>query len=195
MKKDIILIICALLLLSCSKSRQVETPKDEVLDKGFITFFGQYYAEEGVKKNVFEIDVYSPDIVIDENMRVSGHGTNVYISDLFVDTLATRLPAGEYHSSADAEDSAFLRGIEKEGHYSGAYVLTLEPSGSYHVALVDTGTVSVSYVGDTTVIDFNLVLSGRPKSTYKGQYKGKIPYLDGRKVGRHIKGVSHLSKT
>ena len=179
-RSKIPVILAALFLVACTHTPEVEKKTfDETLDKGYAVFYGNYYEEEGIKSNVISLDLYSSGIMLDSVNRVTGTGTNVYLSDVFVRPTDIFLPRGTLTSDTTAASMTFLPGIQYEGDVSGAYLLDIKENG-YSIALVKKGEMMVSYSNDSTIIDFTLLLADSAHTVYNGRYKGILIYYDGR---------------
>ncbi len=175
-----ILMLSALVLTFASCRRTTNEPTlqfSPVLDKGYVSFYGDYYSAEGLDRNVLSVDLYSPGITLDSVGRISGTGTNVYLSDVFLTPKDIFLPEAEYRSDTTYEPLTFLAGIEYEGFVSGAYLLNITETG-YSVVLVNKGTMQVVQQGDSTIIRFELLLNNADRTLYKGEYRGVLPYYD-----------------
>ena len=169
--------IVMLLAMACGSNPPAQSPFSKKLDKGYATYYGDYYAAEGLDAHLLSLDIYSPTITIDSAGRIGGTGTNVYLSDIFIPNDEIFMRRGEYKCDTTYKPFTFLAGMEYEGHYSGAYLLSIKENG-YSVTLVKIGTMTVSYVSDSTIIDFELLLDNTEHTTYKGQYRGVLPYYD-----------------
>ena len=193
----ILIFAAGLLVASCGNNGKPDPVVfSKKLDKGYAVFYGNYYSAEGINRNVLSLDIYSPTITIDSLGRIGGTGTNVYLSDIFIDTADTLMRRGEYKTDTTYLSYTFLAGIEYENHYSGAYLLNIKDNG-YDVTLVKSGTMTLSYSGDSTIIDFSLLLDNANRTVYTGQYRGILPYYipasqEDAKIIRHNKRVHRL---
>lgn len=168
----------AAVLASCGgKTEPQPSVFSKVLDKGYATYYGNYYQAEGIDCNILSLDLYSPTITFDSVGRIGGTGTNVYLSDIFIQPDHKYLSRKEFCCDTTYQPFTFLAGMEYENHYSGAYLLNIKENG-YSVTLVKDGTMTVSYNGDSTIIGFELLLDNPQKTIYKGQYRGILPYYD-----------------
>lgn len=169
--------IVLLLASACGSNPPEPSQFAKRLDKGYATYYGNYYAAEGLDAHLLSLDIYSPTITIDSAGRIGGTGTNVYLSDIFIPNDEIFMRRGEYKCDTTYKPFTFLAGIEYEGHYSGAYLLSIKENG-YSVTLVKSGTMTVSYVSDSTIINFELMLDNPGRTTYTGEYRGVLPYYD-----------------
>lgn len=172
--KRLILFFFPLLIAACNTpSRPSYIVVDTAFDKGEVTCYGQFYAAEGVKQNVFSLDVYSKDLGLDSVGKMYGTGTNLYMSDIFLPVADTILAEGTYRMDTTGAEFTFLKGIESEGNVSGAYLLIMT-EGGYTVDLIKDGTFTIVQETDTTQIDFSLTRSGGQK--YEATFRGVLKY-------------------
>ncbi len=175
MKPILYILILILGLVGCTKpNREVSDIQSEtVLDKGRTIFYGDYYAEEGIAHNVVDMDLLSARLDYDSVGRITGTGTNLYFSDIFLHSTDTLLPAGVYTADTTAAVGTFLPGMNYEGGVSGAYLLHITDNAVTKIILIERGTFTLSYEGTETHIDFDLVTEHR--QTYKGTFHGVLP--------------------
>lgn len=179
-KRFITYLLLTSLLVACNTPTPDEKKEYErILDKGYAVFYGDYYSDAGLKNNILSLDLYSSGITLDNSGRATGAGTNVYLSDIFLQPTDTFLPQGKYVTDTTAAPMTFLAGIQYEGEVSGAYLLDIKENG-YSVLLVRRGEMNVSFSRDSTIIDFTLLLADSSHTVYNGQYRGKLIYYDGR---------------
>ncbi len=165
-----------LCLASCQDSHnpQVKPLQSETkLDKGRCVFYGDYYAEEGILYNVVDMDLLSAGLSYDSVGRIVGTGTNLYISDIFLHSTDTLLPAGIYTADTTATVRTFLPGMDYEGGVSGAYLLHIVDNAIMKIILIEKGIFTLSYEGSTTHIEFDLMTENH--QSYKGTFHGTLP--------------------
>lgn len=172
--KRILLFIIPLIMFACDNpSKPTPINIETSFDKGGVTRYGKYYEEEGIKQNVFDLDVYSKNLGLDSVGKMYGTGTNLYISDIFLPEADTILAEGTYTMDSTGVAFSYLQGIQCEGNVSGAYLLIMGESG-YTVDLIKEGTFVVVQEDDTTQIDFNLIRSSGSK--YEATFRGVLKY-------------------
>lgn len=178
MKNILYIVLLALAMVSCNHytpSPGSHSTLDTVLVHGYVTDNGAYYEKEGINLNVLSVDLYSETINFDKNGRIQGTGTNLYLSDLFLEPGATTIPNGTIICDTAVREMHCLPGMNYDGKISGAYLL-LVGEDSYAVTLVTGGTIDVSHKGDTTIMDTNLTLEHG--KTYRGHYRGVLMIKD-----------------
>lgn len=155
---------------------------DSVLTSGRLEYYGAYYEKEGINYDVICLDLYSKGLGLNEDGKMEGVGTNLYIGDIFVTTATPKaskaadfLPEDKYESDSVAELSHFLRGLNYDGNYGGSYVLLMSESG-YTVYPMTIGKMTVSYLGDTLVLDGCATLEGQ-KLPYSFHYCDTLPVI------------------
>lgn len=182
----------SVLLIGCltaglTSCRQPVTPihyqtLDSVLTSGRLEYYGQFYQAEGIDYDVVCLDLYSKGLGLNKDGRMEGVGTNLYIGDIFLSTATPAavkakdfLPEDTYESDSVAELTHFLRGIEYDGNYGGSYVLLMGESG-YKVYPITEGKMTVTYIGDTLVLDGIATLKGQ-KAAYPFHYRDVLPVI------------------
>ena len=181
----VLLIGC--LVAGLTSCRQSVTPihyqtLDSVLTSGRLEYYGQFYQAEGIDYGVVCLDLYSKGLGLNKEGRMEGVGTNLYIGDIFLSTATPAavkakdfLPEDTYESDSVAELTHFLRGIEYDGNYGGSYVLLMGESG-YKVYPITEGKMTVTYIGDTLVLDGIATLKGQ-KAVYPFHYRDVLPVI------------------
>ena len=183
-----IILLFAVLSVSCLTScHRSYTPivyqsLDTVLTSGRLEYYGQYYKKEGIDYDVVSLDLYSKGLGLNAEGVMEGVGTNLYISDIFVpnawlekDKPQSVLPEGTYESDSTANLMHFLRGLDYDGNYGGSYVLLMGESG-YKVYPITEGKMTVTYIGDTLVLDGIATLKGQ-KAAYPFHYRDVLPVI------------------
>lgn len=175
----------ALCMTGCKKNYTPTATQtlDSVLTSGRLEYYGAFYEKEGIDYDVVCLDLYSKGLGLNKDGVMEGTGTNLYIGDIFVTTATPKaskapdyLPEDNYESDSVAELSHFLRGVEYDGNYGGSYVLLMSESG-YKVLPVTTGEMSITYIGDTLVLDGSASLKGQ-QQTYSFHYRDVLPVID-----------------
>ncbi len=177
MKRIVYIIVLLLCLVGCTKpSKEIKPIDSETkLDKGRCVFYGDYYAEEGIAHNVVDIDLLSAKLSYDSVGRIVGTGTNLYFSDIFLHATDTLIPAGVYTADTTAAVGTFLPGMNYEGGISGAYLLHITDNAVMKIILIEKGSFHLTYEGDTTHIEFDLLTEHR--QAYKGTFHGVLPTI------------------
>lgn len=183
MRKYLFLIMLAA-LTGC---RQPHTPityqtLDTLLTFGRLEYYGAFYKAEGIDYDVVSLDFYSKDLGLNDEGRMEGVGTNLYLSDIFLSTATPQavkasdfLIEDTYYSDSTATLMHFLRGLDYDGNYGGSYVLLMGETG-YKVLPITEGEFTVTYVGDTLVLDGKATLQGQ-KQPYPFHYRDVLPVV------------------
>ena len=155
---------------------------DSVLVSGRLEYYGAFYKTEGIDYDVVSLDLYARGVGLNSEGRMEGVGTNLYVSDIFVPSVAGQpgkisdcLPAGTYYSDSVAREMHFLRGQDYDGNYGGSYVLLKNETG-YVVYPMTVGEMTVSYSGDSLVLDGRATLQGQ-KQPYSFHYRDTMPVI------------------
>lgn len=156
---------------------------DTLLTSGRLEYYGAFYKAEGIKYDVVSLDLYSKGLGLNDEGRMEGVGTNLYISDIFLSTATPQaekaedfLPEDTYQSDSTANLAHFLRGLDYDGSYGGSYVLLMGESGSYKVYPITEGEMTISYIGDTLVLDGKATLKGQ-NQPYPFHYRDVLPVI------------------
>lgn len=178
MKGKLVYLIIALVSLSMTgcyssyTSRTVQT-LDTVMTSGRLEYYGAYYKQIGVTYDIISLDLYSKGLGLNDDGKMEGVGTNLYISDIFVPTTDGTLPEGTYRSDTTANPMHFLRGLDYDGSYGGSYVLLMSESG-YKVLPITEGEMTMAYAGDTLVLDGSAKLRNT-RQPYHFHYRDVLP--------------------
>ena len=181
----IILALAGVMFMGCKKHYTPTTTQtiDSLLTSGRLEYYGAYYQKEGINYDVVCLDLYSKGLGLNKDGKMEGTGTNLYIGDIFVTTATPKasqasdyLPEDSYVCDSVAELSHFLRGVEYDDNYGGSYVLLMSESG-YKVLPVTKGEMTVTYIGDTLVLDGSATLKGQ-QQTYPFHYRNILPVID-----------------
>ena len=155
---------------------------DTLLTSGQLEYYGAYYEAEGIPYDVISLDLYSKGLGLNDEGMMEGTGTNLYISDIFISTATPKasnasdyLKEDVYESDSTANVHHFLRGLDYDGNYGGSYVLLMSETG-YKVLPLTGGEMTVSYSGDTLVLDGHATLRGQ-KKTYPFHYRNILPVI------------------
>lgn len=181
MKKP--LLSCIAICLICTGCKEKNTPSERQRDTSFNTgtavFYGAYYQDGGIAQNVLSVDLYSSGLTLDSTGHVTGTGTNLYFSDVFLAPADTFLLAGTYLCDSTALPMTFLPGMNYEGNISGAYILDIVDGALNNAELLTEGRFSLEYKGDSVQMDF--ALTNQAGKACSARFKGLLPLYDGRK--------------
>lgn len=171
-----ILLLC---FTQCKDPIKVnKTAQESNYDKGQVTFYGAYYATNGIEQNVVSLDIYSKDLSLDSAGYMVGTGVNLYISDIFLPQQDTMLVESSYIMDTTGRAFTFIPGVNFDGTISGAYILTVTDGSLVNTEIFEDGSFQVGYKGDSVLIEFLLKKESGEK--YAANFKGELPYYDGR---------------
>lgn len=148
---------------------------DSVLVSGYTEWYGMFYEPEGIDYPVASLDLYSKGLGLDDERKMQGKGTNLYLSDLFLPEGSSSLPEGEYKCDTAVTPYHCLPGMNYEGNYGGSYVLLVEES-SYRVYLIREGAFTLRYKSDTMCLDGRFLLDN--DRTYPCHLRALVPVID-----------------
>lgn len=177
-----ILSVCSLFSLAgCNNTvNHPELNSATEFNTGYAFFYGAYYAEDGIDRNVVVLDLYSPKLGLDSLGVIRGTGTNFYLSDIFLLPKDTLLPATTYKSDTTAAPLTFLPGMNYEGNVSGAYLLDIVDSQISRITLLTEGGFTLRYKGDSAIININMKTDGG--KAYAAEFRGTLPMYDRRQT-------------
>lgn len=176
-RKIIAICLCALAVAGCDSNTVVgdSTVSSAKYTAGYAVFWGDFYAEKGVANNVLSMDLYSVGLSVDSAGYYVGSGTNLYISDIFQLPVDTLLIGGTYQMDTTCGAQTFLAGVDYDGRQTGTYLVTVTDMGTSVEVLTD-GTFTLSYKGDTTIIDFYMKKSDG--KSFTANYRGILYTYD-----------------
>ena len=164
------------LVAACQPYNKPTKPTGLQVDSVYVTAdfrsYGDYYNSG---HQVYAIDLLSDGLAYDSAWHISGTGYNLYLSDVFTaidDT--TGLPAGTYEMDSIARAGSFLRGMSFESNVTGTYLLEIEEDQIIRIVLFTSGSMSVDYVAEDVVLDFNLYTEDSTR--YHATYMGPVMY-------------------
>ena len=191
----IVLILCCLSLFGCKRNAQNYEPKTDTtyaseMTTGRIEDYGCYYAAEGLPQHVFALDLYSDGLQLIDSVYgqdtitlMVGSGTNLYFSDVFLPDSLNTLEGGTYRADTTGAPFTFLPGKTFEGNFTGAYLLRVEQGKLLSHAILPSGSITLSYSGDTINMQFAGKISER--QNYSATFSG-ILKTQKRNERRHL---------
>jgi hypothetical protein len=141
---------------------------DTVFTQAYAKHYGKHYA--GLERQVFSLDLYSDGLTLDNNNRLQGTGTNLYFSDIFVNS--DLLESGTYTVDSTADAHTALSAMDFEGEITGTYLLMVNEGNVEKIYLFPSGHFNIDFVEDTCVMDFHLLTTD--KQTYDATFRGVI---------------------
>lgn len=149
---------------------------------GYAQFYGKYYADYGVDKNVVSLSVFTDSLFINQEGQLAGYGQYIYLEDVFSAATDTVLKAGTYHISNIREPFNTTKGeiLEIDGlkYNTGAYVYFIEKNALFTKTepIID-GSFSLNIADSRYYMLFNLTLGD--SSNFKGRVNYKaLPMFD-----------------
>lgn len=116
----------------------------------YAELYGQAY--DSVSQDVFALDLYSEGLDLNEQGKIEGTGTNLYISDIFIDvddstwaisdgrlTLHAGIDSLCFRSDSLPAAGTFLPGMDFEGNPTGIYLLTIADNAIAGIQVLDSG--------------------------------------------------------
>ena len=116
----------------------------------YAELYGQAY--DSVSQDVLALDLYSDGLDLNEQGKIEGTGTNLYISDIFTDaddspwaisdgrlTLRAGIDSLCFRSDSLPAAGTFLPGMDFEGNPTGIYLLTIADNAIAGIQVLDSG--------------------------------------------------------
>ena len=177
MKKEFLYIVILVLAVACTPHNKPTNPTtiqqvDSIYTESDFDSYGDYYNSG---HQVHSVDLLSEGLDYDSAGHIIGTGCNLYLSDIFIpkDSIV-RLPSGTYNMDSTAKDMSFLRGMYFDGSVTGTYLLMIQNNQIQRIMLFAGGTMTIDYVENNIVIDFNLYLAD--STHYHATYTGPATY-------------------
>ncbi len=144
---------------------------DTVFTHARVRTYGRYY--KGLDMKVVSLDLYSKDLLTDGD-TTGGSGTNLWFSDIFIDTTDTCLPEAEYTIDSLPRLHSALPALTFDGLMTGSCLIQVVDGQVQDLTGFSDGRFTVRYEGDTAVMDFRLTTASQ--RTYHGVYRGVPVY-------------------
>jgi len=169
------LVILALLCCACDRGWVPSDSTATLFTSGRVVYYGPFYESDSLNNNVLMLDIYSKGVGLDSTGHIQGSGTNLCLSDVFLSPFDTTLQEGvTYQSDSFGVTNTFLPGQNFDGSINGAYILQITDGVVATITLIKEGHFDVAIEGDTTQIDFDMVLESGKK--YKAQFRAPLTY-------------------
>ncbi|MGN0236425.1 MAG: hypothetical protein ACI4BD_09025 [Paludibacteraceae bacterium] len=157
-----VIIATALLLTACHQQSAPAKPVSVASE--FTSCYAECYGQayDSVPLNVLALDLYSDGLCLNEQNKIEGSGTNLYISDIFLtaamqDSLLSVFdnPDGlesigqstvTFRSDSLPSPCTFLPGMNFEGNPTGIYILTIADNAIAGIQVLDSGTFTLTHV-------------------------------------------------
>ncbi|MEI7502859.1 MAG: hypothetical protein WCJ61_06210 [Paludibacter sp.] len=149
---------------------------------GYAEFYGAYYADLGMKNNTFSISLFSDSLGLTNKGALAGYGQYLFLEDVFVSPLTSKLPEGKYTINETANPFTVFAGkndtIDSEVYTIGAYISYYEQnSAKSKIKLISRGTFDVKIVNDSV---YNIVCDFKTSDSLllKGSFEAVLPHFD-----------------
>src|SRR5665647_2652906 len=99
----ILFLLLTILQVSCKNGEPIQPYTYETnphYSWGYAEFYGAYYADQGIKNlnNTFSISLFSDSLKLTNEGALAGYGQYLFLEDVFVSPLTTKLSIGKYLS-------------------------------------------------------------------------------------------------
>ena len=176
MKQLYTYILCVLLVgVACqpinNPQHNTHTTYDSVFTSADIQWHKQYYPT--LNQQVFSIDLLSSGLSFDSAYHISGTGTNLFLSDIFLPISDSTLQEGTYRIDTTAASYTLLPYTNFEGQFTGCYMLYIQNDALTKYIGFTAGEMQVAYQDPDVQINFTLYTAD--STCYHATYIG--PYL------------------
>lgn len=171
---------CLFLLCGCQKPTPL---KPVTVSSEFTACYAELYGQvyDSVPQDVLALDLYSEGLDLNEQGKIEGTGTNLYISDIFTDadespwveidgrlTLRSGIDSVCFRSDSLPASGTFLPGRDFEGNPTGIYLLSIADNRISGIQVLDSGYFVIR-AAEEAQIDFQgtFYYSTRSSSTAK----------------------------
>lgn len=153
----LLLSFSLLLLCGCQKPAP---SKPVAVASEFTTCYAECYGQsyDSVPLNVLALDLYSEGVDLNEQGKIEGSGTNLYISDIFLTVGMQDSLLGIFSGSKELAHAIFFRsdsipaagnflpGMDFEGNPTGIYLLTIADNAIAGIQVLDSGSFTLTPV-------------------------------------------------
>lgn len=182
MKKYIYPVILFLLMLTACKDLPVQTyyyEKNPVFTWGYYSFYGDYYNDYGIEKNIFSVSLFSETLDVNEKGQLVGYGQYLYLEDIFLESAELNLAEGSYRTSKDIESFVFAPGEyyikgDKKSKLTGSFIYYFESDDNKSVRKpITQGVFTVSKIDGNYSIVCTLTVEDEEIEIH-GKFDNKI---------------------
>ena len=140
----------------CAACHHQSTPaKPTTVASEFTACYAEDYgmAYDSVPLHVLALDLYSEGLDLNDKGKIEGTGTNLYISDIFIDpnrspwviqngeiALQAGIDSLVFRSDSIPAPCTFLPGMDFEGNPTGIYLLSISENAIAGIQVLDSGT-------------------------------------------------------
>lgn len=149
---------------------------------GYAQFYGAYYSDYQIDKNVVTLSLFSDSLAINQEGELIGHGQYLYLEDIFSAPTDTILPAGTYTIDTISKPFTIAKGEELDidgNKYSvGAYIYFIEKNSAFSVMkYIVSGNLKLLHNGNKSHIVCDFILSDN--TNLKGTFNNiTLPFID-----------------
>lgn len=180
----VVTLIFAVTVVSCDPDNndfKYRYNYQPVFSWGYAEFFGPYYSNYDVEKNIVSLSLFTDSLSVDNQGNLAGFGQYLFLEDVFIAPDKVLLPEGTYKCSEKMEEFNFTPGsklkIDSLSYPIGAFVMFVEKQKSRSVIrYIKSGNLSISYIGDKMNVNGNLQLDN--DSILTTTFSSTLPYYN-----------------
>ena len=150
-------VLCAM-LIGCDETHYSRTTTtstwDSVMLTAHIQFYGQYYPN--IQQNVMSLDLLSKGLEYDSLYHITGSGTNVYLSDVFIPLMDSMLVSNIYTIDTTAAAYTIITAVDCQPGLTGAYAIRIQNSVVVDTLMFTRGEMLVEQWNDSLRLEMNL---------------------------------------
>lgn len=176
----IFLTLCFMGMCACSgDNNQPQVNKHFTMDTPFAEanaiYYGPFYQDLGITSHVFEMEFYTEGLTIDSLGNLTGTGYHLYITDLFAQTTDSIPPQGTYtiDSINYGQPFTIMPGKKFTAELAVGAQLTHVGSEFISTYLLDTGTLTLQWQGDTAHVKLDMLTTSQDK--LQTEFYGALP--------------------
>lgn len=149
---------------------------------GYAEFYGAYYAGYGINNNTFSLSLFSDSLKLTDKNELVGNGQYLFLEDVFVSPLTTKLPEGKFIINQTANPFTVFAGkndtVDNEVYTIGAFITYYEENASRSkIKLISKGSFDVKMLNDTV---YNITCDFKTSDSLqlKGSFETVLPHYD-----------------
>lgn len=154
--RQLVCMLCMAAALAGCETPQVRPSepqnRDTVMTKAHIRYYGQHYPN--IHCNVLSVDMLSEGLAFDSLFHITGSGTNLYLSDVFVPLSDSMLTSGIYTIDTTGAAMTIVPAVDCRPGLTGAYLLRIVNSSVRDTLLFTRGEMTVTQWADSIAMEW-----------------------------------------
>lgn len=184
MRYSILILLSVFTFFSCNYTDRNEVytyEKNPAYTWGYTEYFGKYYSNYQNTNEVFSLSLFSKDLEVTSEGKLTGTGQYLYIKDIFLPDGSYYLLPGTYISSRSKQPFTFVPGgkfkVDDFSIDNGAFIYYAEKNSDLSTKkFISRGSMTIELNGNAHVINCDFVLLD--SSHVKGTFSSDLPQID-----------------